>query len=239
MWFAYLDESKEENKFFVYTALIVDAANWSKAFLALKQMRQTMKSQGDIYIRKELHAWKFASGKGQIATRRIDKAERAKIFEWVLRVAVDTGLFRIISAVNTNEMYAFERLMNRLNRTALAQGHELILICDQGQEAQFTKRIRKMRVHNPIPSNQGSWQDTGQTTRNITLDRFLEDPFFKDSNSSYFIQLADFCAYALLRMERPIASRSALGYDTFYPVLEPIVFKECNARDPRGLGIIR
>jgi hypothetical protein len=65
MWFAYLDESKEDNKFIVYTAVIVDAANWTSAFAALKNLRQTMKVQGGIYIRKELHAWKFASGKDE------------------------------------------------------------------------------------------------------------------------------------------------------------------------------
>jgi hypothetical protein len=103
-----------------------------------------------------------------------------------------------------------------------------------------------MRVYNPIPSNVGIWKDTGQATRNITLDRFLEDPFFKESRSSnfiqladFFIQLADFIAYALLRMERPIPSRTSLGYDQMYSVLDAIVFKECNRNDPRGLGIIR
>ena len=35
--------------------------------------------------------------------------------------------------------------------------------------------------------------------KNTVIDRILEDPFFKNSEMSYFIQLADFCAYALLR----------------------------------------
>jgi uncharacterized protein DUF3800 len=239
MWFVYLDESKEDNRFYVYSALIVDAANWADAFSALKNIRQIMKAHGGIYVRQELHAWKFASGKGQISTRPIYRKERAQIFKWFLQSVAETGMFRIISSVNTDELYAFERIINRINRTALAQGHALILICDEGQEVQFTKRIRKMRVHNLIPSRLGTWRDTGQPTRNITIDRFLEDPFFKDSASSFFVQCVDFCAYALLRMERPIPSRSALGYDKMYSVLEPIVFKECNQNDPRGLGIIR
>ena len=75
--------------------------------------------------------------------------------------------------------------------------------------------------------------------RNIPIEQIIEDPIFKDSKTSYFIQLVDFCAYALLRSERPIASRSALGYDTMYELLRPITMPINNRHDPRGLGIIR
>jgi hypothetical protein len=71
------------------------------------------------------------------------------------------------------------------------------------------------------------------------LPASLKDPVFKDSAASYFIQLVDFCAYALLRMERPIPTRTSLGYDRMYQLLRPIAFKGANARDTRGLGIIR
>ena len=143
-----------------------------------------------------------------------------------------------MSSINTNEFYAFDRIMNRINRTAAEAGHQVILICDKGQEAEFTRRMRKMRVHNPIPSKIGAWDD-GNPAKNIPTSQILEDPFFKDSRDSYFIQAVDFCAYALLRMERPIPSRTVLGYDTMYRELKPIVVTVANPNDPRGLGIIR
>jgi hypothetical protein len=134
----YLDESNEDNKFYVYRAVIVDVANWSSAFAALRNIRQTMKAEGGIYVRQELHAWKFACGKGKTSTRAIYKDERARIFRWILESVASTGLFRVISSVHTNEFFAFERTMNRINRTALAHGHDLGLVCDEGQESQFT-----------------------------------------------------------------------------------------------------
>lgn len=133
---------------------------------------------------------------------------------------------------------AFDRIVNRINRTAARFKTNVILICDEGQQAEFTRRIRKMRVYNPISSNRGHWED-GKPTRNITIDNIIEDPFFKDLEQSYFIQLVDFCAYALLRMERPIDSRTSLGYDKMYELLRPSVVRACNRHDPRGLGIIR
>ena len=239
MWFAYLDESKDNNNFCVYSALIVESDAWNQTFQATKDFREGLKKKHGIYVRQELHAWKFVAGKGQIADKRINKDARAKIFEETMNFIAGAGLFKIISSVNTDEFYAFDRLMNRINRTAEANKTNVLLISDAGQEPQFTKRIRKMRVHNPIPSNQGSWKDTGKPTKNITLDHMIEDPFFKDSRSSYFIQLVDFCAYALLRSERPLASKTALGYDKMYDLLAPITMAVNNKADPRGLGIIR
>ena len=54
------------------------------------------------------------------------------------------------------------------------------------------------------------------------IDRILEDPFFKQSDQSYFIQLSDFCAYALLRQERPVESKTRYGLDQAFNLLEPI-----------------
>ena len=50
-----------------------------------------------------------------------------------------------------------------------------------------------------------------QASQNEAIDRILEDPFFKQSDQSYFIQLSDFCAYALLRQEHPIESKTKYG----------------------------
>lgn len=206
MWFAYIDESKDDNGFF---------------------------------ISKEMHAWKFAAGKGRIADHPIFKPERAEIFRKVMRFIVESKCFVVVSSCNTNEQYAFERLMNRMNRTAASRGQTVLLFFDEGEEAEITRRIRRMRVHNPIPSRFGAWIGTGKATKSLPLENFVEDPVFKDSKASYFIQLADFCAYAMLRMERPIPSRTALGYDTMYEELRAATRIITNKADPRGMGIIR
>lgn len=39
--------------------------------------------------------------------------------------------------------------------------------------------------------------------KNIPNDRLIEDPFFKASHQSYFLQAADFIAFALLKAEVP------------------------------------
>ena len=182
MWLVYFDESKHENKLFVYSALIVDSGSWNDAFAAVKQLRQELRQGHGIYMRQELHAWKFAAGKGQIANRPVLKPERADIFRKMLNFVANFGcFFKVISSVNTDEFFAFDRIINRIHRTAETYGQYAILICDEGQEVQFTRRVRKMHVYNPIPSDRGIWEGTGAATKNIPVSRILEDPFFKDS----------------------------------------------------------
>ncbi|MCA3282396.1 MAG: DUF3800 domain-containing protein [Roseomonas sp.] len=239
MWFAYVDESKENNSFFVYSALIIESDAWNDTFAAVKTLRQQLRQSHGIFINKELHAWKFAAGKGQISDRVLDKQRRAVIFAEVLKFIAESGKFKLISSVNTSEFYAFDRLMNRLNRTAQAKKTNVLLFCDEGQETVFTKRIRKMRVYNQIPSNRGVWQDNGSAVKNIPIQNIIEDPIFKKSHMSYFIQLVDFCAYVLLRKEKPIASRSELGYDKMYASLKPCIETAVAPKCKESLGIIR
>jgi hypothetical protein len=63
----------------------------------------------------------------------------------------------------------------------------------------------------------------------------IEDPFFKKSQQSYFIQLADFCAYALLRRERPLPSKTRYGLDQAFSLLSSILVRQASQRDSEGI----
>src|SRR5260370_23978329 len=127
-------------------------------------------------------------------------------------------------------------MLKRINRTMQAWDSKCILVADEGKD--YTKLLRKMRVHNPIPSQFITWPD-GSQNKNIPLDRIIEDIFFRDSQRSYFIQMADFCAYALLRSEYPLASKTKYGLDKSFGIVTSICLPHCFAKDPRKLGIIR
>jgi hypothetical protein len=79
------------------------------------------------------------------------------------------------------------------------------------------------------------WFDSGKTWKNIPLDRIVEDPFFKGSAQSYFVQLVDFIAYALLRREHPLPSKSKCGLDKAFSELDPILVREARRGDPEGI----
>jgi hypothetical protein len=239
MWFAYIDESKDPGKFYNYTALITTGDRWAATFDKVKAFRQELRRDHGIFLAYELHAWKFVPGRGRPADRAIYKAERAKVFNKVMRFVASCGSFVVVSSCSTNPQYALERLVTRINNTATRLDERVLLFFDEGEEVEITKRMRKLRVNNPIPSNRQVWRESGKPTKNVPLTNILEDPIFKDSKDSYFIQLADFCAYALLRSERPIPSRTKYGMDKSYDLLRPATRRFISATDSRGMGIIR
>jgi hypothetical protein len=232
----YIDESRDE-QICVFSALAIPANEWRNAFEQVRQFRRELKKSDGIYVYAELHAWKFVSGRGMIADRVVAKGHRCQIFKDALRRVANLPSARLFNAVfpKKDDERAFERLLNRLNRTMQEWDSRAILICDEGKEDAYTRMVRRMRVFNPIPSQFGVWTDTGAATKNIPIERVIEDPFFKKSQQSYFIQLADFCAYALLRRERPLPSKTRYGLDQAFSLLSSILVRQASQRDSEGI----
>lgn len=238
MHLIYIDDSYDQTtKITTFSALSIPEGQWSAIFLAIQEWRRRLRDTDGIYVTKELHAWKFVSGRGKVAPRTVIKYRRCQIFNEGLSLIASLRGPMLFNAALKNQAWAFERLLNRINRTMVAWDSFALLICDEGKEAQYTHLVRKMSVHNPIPSRFGVWKDTGKGYKNIPIDRILEDPFFKQSDKSYFIQMADWCAYALLQRERPIASRKRYGLHKSFERLAPICVLVANRKDP--LGIVR
>jgi len=236
MYLIYIDDSRDE-ELCVFSALAVPSDEWRKAFLEVRQLRRGLKETDGIRVRAELHAWKFVSGRGDIADRVVAKGRRCVLFREVLTAVTQLTGVRLFNAVfpANDEMRAFEWLLNRINRTMGTWDSRTILICDAGKETTYTRLTRRMGVFNPIPSRYGFWAETGARTKNIPIARILEDPFFKPSERSYFIQLVDFCAYALLRRERPVPSKTKYGLDKAFAVLSPILVLEASTYDREGI----
>ncbi len=241
MYLAYIDDSRDE-RLCVFSALLIPDYQWRNCFGVIKNLRKNLKQSDGISIHSEFHAWKFVSGRGNLgANKIIGKWRRAQIFKQTLNTIStmpDAKLINVCLSAD-KEDWAFERLLNRINRNMQSCNSRALLICDQGKDAIYTRLCRKMGVYNPIPSMYGGWNDGGANSfsKNIPIEKIIEDPIFKDSKKSYFVQLADFCAYSLLRREHQIASKNAYGLHKAFNELIPICVKEANKKDP--LGIVR
>lgn len=235
-YIAYIDDSGD-GSCSIFSALLIPASMWRDSFAVLKEYRKQLRQSDQILLRVEFHATDFVSGHGRLGPKIVTKFRRCQIFDEVLAKVASLPGARLINAClgpNRHD-WAFERLLNRINRTMQAWGASALLICDQGKESFYTKLARRMAVFNRIPSRYGKWSDTGGSTKNIPLDRIIEDPIFRVSASSYFVQAVDFSAYALLRREHPLPSKNKYGLDKSFNRLTTICVTEANSRDIHGV----
>ncbi len=206
MHLIYIDDSGDE-ELSIFSALTIRADKWNSCLEEIKNFRRDIQTSDGIFVYTEFHAWKFVSGRGKIADGVVPKGRRCQIFKQTLQMVAmlpEARLFNVVFPAKASGD-AYETLLGGINRTLQAWDSHAILICDEGKDAIYTKIVRRM-----------------QTLKNGTIDRILEDPFFKQSDQSYFIQLSDFCAYALLRRERPIESKTRYGLHQAFDVLDPI-----------------
>jgi hypothetical protein len=66
MRFIYVDESHDD-QLYVLSAMALPADSWSQALDQVVQYRRDLKRTDGIYVSTEFHAWKFVSGRGNIA----------------------------------------------------------------------------------------------------------------------------------------------------------------------------
>ena len=243
---AYIDESYDTTTF-VMSALVIPTHSWRAAFTHLQSYRKYLKQRYGIFTSKEFHATDFVAGRGRIAPSPIPKGLRAQIFREYLQVhnalpgaAIISGCWSTVGS-SQNEIHAraFARIQERLQRRCVELDSQILSIVDEGRAAELQKVARRSKIWNPVGSQFGAWED-GSAFKNIPNDRLIEDPVFKPSHQSYFLQSADFIAYALLKSEVPATPHVArYKLAEVYELLEPICVKRASRKDPRGLGIVR
>jgi hypothetical protein len=242
---AYVDESYDDQTF-AMSALIVPVARWRETFEAIKTHRQQLKAVYGIFTSKELHALEFVSGRGRISERMIPKGLRAQLFRETMDMLAGLPV-RIISGawpmngIEKREIHAkaFSRLAERLQRRAVENNSHILRMVDEGKDVELRKIARRSAIYNMVGSRFGMWED-GAPAKNIPNERLIEDPIFRSSERSYFLQLADFVAYALLKSETPVTPLvERYRLNECYDRLKPVIITKASSKDPKKLGIVR
>lgn len=242
MFLYYLDESYDNQKFAI-SAIRVPSDEWMAILQSIVAFRRHLRDTYGIFVKKEFHATDFVAGRGNIAKATIPKGLRAQIFKETLSFLATLNI-EILNAcverstVGDAHLFALERLFNRIQVNSVRAGQHFLLFLDEGKDGDVRKLARKMTAYNPITSHFGSWG--GSLTKHVAMDRLIDDPVFRQSHQSYFIQLADFVAYSLLKSEvPPTESVKKYGLDKCFDILDPVLCKVAFKKDPRGKGIIR
>ncbi|MCR4404518.1 MAG: hypothetical protein NUW06_04475 [Candidatus Acetothermia bacterium] len=109
MHLIYMDDSRDE-QLCAFSALAVPADQWQEAFAQVRAFRRGLKRSDGIYVYKELHAWKFVSGRGKISDRVVPKGRRCEIFKQALQMVASLPGSRLFNAVfpAKQDTWAFE-----------------------------------------------------------------------------------------------------------------------------------
>ena len=97
MYLIYIDDSRDE-ELCVFSALMIPARQWRECFEEIRAFRRRLRDSDGIFVRKELHAWKFVSGRGRISPTVVTKYRRSRIFMEALRVVAGLPDVRLMNA---------------------------------------------------------------------------------------------------------------------------------------------
>jgi hypothetical protein len=77
----YIDDPQDQQaKISTFSALAIPAERWRAVFSEIRNFRRFIRDSDGIYVTKELHGWKFVSGRGRIAPGIVSKGRRCSIF---------------------------------------------------------------------------------------------------------------------------------------------------------------
>ena len=125
----------------------------------------------------------------------------------------------------------FENTTSHRNFSGPANPDERgMLFPDHTDDKKLRALLRRMRRWNPVPHQRA----IGPGYRNLAIRHIVEDPSFRDSGDSYFIQAADLAAYLVYQGLAPNSYMRKKGGIAYYKRLQPIFCTVASAGDPFG-----
>jgi len=249
----YVDESgdcgleESPSKYFVLSGLIIHELRWQAYLQEIIDFRRQLKEGYGLYMREEFHAAKFVVRTPRMLMRikRNDRLTMIRKYADFLAKFTDLNVINIV--INKKDKPAdydvfsnawrcliqrFENTISRHNFPGPANPDERGLIfCDHTDEGKLLRLSRKMRRYNIIPHK--SSFSTG--SRNLPLRYIIEDPSFRNSLDSYFIQSADLVAFLLYQKLAPNKYIRKHAGRNYFERLKPILCKSASSVDPHGI----
>ena len=211
---SYVDESgdtgygqQKSSTTYTLGCVVINSAHWGGVLDEYVEFRRRLKAKFRIPMRAELKANFVLRGTGSLKELNLSPAERHLIFRSHVKFVADNPYLHVFAVVATkngrltgSKLFdeTWIRLFQRLERTSDALGASTVqLIHDQGEDESIRKLARWSRRRLTAGSQTGS----GLIAR--PFKNLVEDPVARDSRASYFIQMADFAAYAAYRRIHP------------------------------------
>jgi len=222
---------------------------WEDQFQNIRDWRRRARMATTIPVAKELKGEKLLSGRGRYKNglHQFDRPEAAAAYRALLSDIAFLPDLSITTVIGTPASVLFGHrslealviaLFQRMRRTSHEQSRNGMVFFDQGH-GEYRKLYRKARVYLPTGSRLGHW-GLGRASVNLPLDNFTKDANIKESEHSFFIQLADLVAHAaFLKLKGEQARltpwQAQLAADTLYDVIPLNALNTRASRDAQGI----
>jgi hypothetical protein len=185
--------------------VLLEAARWPATFDELIAHRRFLKANFGIPVRAEIKAnYLLRNGGPHLSQNPLSEGARYRVYRGFMRLHQKLGLNTFGVVVKKDVMkqrgmtadpreVGWEWMLQRLERFSTKGTTPLLIVHDEGDTLLIRKAARKARR----AGTAGSAFGTG--TLKVPARFFVDDPVPRQSNQSYFVQLADLVAYAAFR----------------------------------------
>jgi hypothetical protein len=210
MYLAYFDESGDPGvvnsptRFFVLSCVLVHESSWMTTLDGLVDLRSRLRRTYQIRTRPEIKSNDIRRGRGPLLHLRWSLEQRLRLFRalmiyqqrnlpaiTVFAVAINKG--RAMTNGWEPRTTAWDFTLQRVDRFCKPSGERAMLFPDEGNADFLRRLVRKKRRYGSVPKRWGGGSFM------IPTERIVEDPNERRSHDSYFVQLADWNAYAAHR----------------------------------------
>jgi hypothetical protein len=253
MYFMYVDESGDSGlvnsptRYFVLSGLVIHELRWQVYLDHLIQFRQTLKQHYGLRLREEFHAGAMIARPGDLV--RIKRHHRLAMIRHfadclggmtefsVINIVVDkrskTPPYDVFEMAWKALIQRFENTLSHHNFPGPRNPDDRgLLLCDHTEDKKVRTVMRRMRKFNPVPHHP-SYSSIGH--RNMPLLSIVEDPNFRDSEHSYFIQAVDLTAFLVYQSVAPNAYIRKNAGQNYFKRLKPILCRHASTYDPHGI----
>jgi hypothetical protein len=254
MFLMYVDESGDPGapgtpgttSLFVLTGLVLHELRWHDCLTELIDFRRWCRGRYGLKLREEIHASKMLNHPGPLAriprhdrmaivhayARRLAAIPEMSVINVVVRKTGKPAVYEVLENAWRALIQRFENTISHRNFPGPANPDDRgMLIPDHSADERVMRLLRQMRHYNPVPNQ----QQFGPGYRNLALARIAEDPNFRDSRHSYFIQSCDLAAFLLYQRLAPNAYIRRKGGRDYFNILDPILCKVAATNQPQGI----
>jgi len=228
MYFCYVDESGDcgaydasmpdntGSKYFILAGLAVQDTKWKISLDIFKSFRKKIAREGFLPPDVEFHCAEMIDPRKQKAFTSISIRDRWRLIDEYADTLGQNGSFSIFSIVidkSKSTLSKDEYLTSATTR--LFQCFDEFLKTQQSHGMVFFDRANEKVINTHVRKLLGTGA-SGEVVKDARIGWIIEDPIFRVSTDSMFIQSADVVVYCLKEREFPKGSREKHDADKIF-----------------------